>query len=299
MMLVDLHIHTNNSDGQYSTTEVLDFCKQKGLEIISITDHDTLDGYQDIDRFKKSYKGQIISGIELSFGLDGRLYDILGYNIDIDTMNNWLKQQYPLAELVAKQKYILNKMQEIYGNLAFKFDKTISVSSGRKSEAYIKMISSLISYPENIEKEPTLNQPNFYKKHHTNKNSKYYVDETYNLPSIKEVIDAIHKAGGIAILAHSAAYGFSENQLRKFIQLSIDNGIDGLELKYSSHTLDDEKIILEYANKYNLITTGGSDFHGEKIKIGIELGITLGNHKLESSDIKTLLEKINEKKDTD
>ena len=77
-MLIDLHIHTNRSDGQYSTKEILQFCNDKNLEIISITDHDTIQPYRDLENLD-IYTGKIITGVELSFGLNGRLFDILGY----------------------------------------------------------------------------------------------------------------------------------------------------------------------------------------------------------------------------
>lgn len=294
-MLVDLHIHTNRSDGQYSTEEILKFCEEQNLEIISITDHDTTEPYKDIAKLPNIFTGRIIKGIELSFGLNGRLYDVLGYNIDINIVNNWLNKKYPKSEQLKKQQHILSKMQEIYGRLGFKFDSNITLSTGLKSEAYTKMIASLISYPENFKLEPDLHQPNFYKKHHTNTASRYYVDETFNLPTMKEVIDIIHKAGGISILAHSGAYGFDEKELCEFIQIAIDNDIDGLELKYPVHTPEHEKTILGFAQKHNLITTGGSDFHGEKIKPQVKLNTTYNNHKLTDKDIQSLLILIDNK----
>lgn len=294
-MLVDIHIHTNRSDGQYSTEEVLNFCKEQNLEIISITDHDTIEPYKDIEKNNFGYSGRIISGVELSFGLNGRLYDVLGYNISLSIIAEWLNTQYPKDKQLAKQQHILSEMQKIYSSLGFKFDKDIPLSTGLKSEAYTKMIASLISYPENLAIEPDLHQPNFYKKHHTNTSSKYYVDETFNLPTISEVIDIIHKAGGLAILAHSGAYGFDNNELNRFIQLAIENGVDGLELKYPAHTPEQEKIILNFAKKYNLITTGGSDFHGEKIKPQVELNTTYNNYILTEKDISSLLDKIDNK----
>lgn len=294
-MLVDLHIHTNRSDGQYSTEEILKFCEEQNLEIISITDHDTTEPYKDIAKLPNIYTGRIIKGIELSFGLNGRLYDVLGYNIDINIVNNWLNKKHPKSEQLKKQQHILSKMQEIYGRLGFKFDSNIPLSTGLKSEAYTKMIASLISYPENFKLEPDLHHPNFYKKHHTNTTSRYYVDETFNLPTLKEVIDIIHKAGGISILAHSGAYGFDEKELCEFIQIAINNGIDGLELKYPVHTPEHEKTILGFAQKHNLITTGGSDFHGEKIKPQVKLNTTYNNHKLTDKDIQPLLNLIDNK----
>ena len=293
-MLIDLHIHTNRSDGQYSTKEILQFCSDKNLEIISITDHDTIQPYRDLEKLN-IYTGKIITGVELSFGLNGRLYDILGYNIDLKIIDKWLNIKYPKEEQLNKQQHILSKMQKIYSEFGFEFDQDISLSTGLKSEAYTKMITSLLSHPNNLKIEPDLDKPNFYKKHHTNTDSRYYVDETFNLPTISEVIDIVHKAGGLAVLAHSGAYGFDNNELNKFIQLAIENGVDGLELKYPAHTPKHEEIILDFTKKYNLITTGGSDFHGEKIKPQVELNTTYNDYILTEKDISSLLDKIDKK----
>ena len=186
-------------------------------------------------------------------------------------------------------------MIHLYKKLGFIFNENFSISTGLKSEAYNKVILAIKSNKDNLKLENDLNKPNFYKKHHTNPKSKYYIDETFGLPTLEESIDLIHSAGGIAILAHSCAYGFQTNELENFITFAIKSGIDGLELKYPTHTYSDEEKIKKYCEKFKLLTTCGSDYHGDKIKQGINLGKGHKNYRFKDSDIVEILAKLKNK----
>ena len=94
--MIDLHIHTNNSDGSDSVIEVLKKAKKHKLSHISITDHESVNGHyqlKDID-VKKYFSGKIIPGAELKNYYKDRVIDILAYNIDIDKFNNYLEKNY-------------------------------------------------------------------------------------------------------------------------------------------------------------------------------------------------------------
>jgi len=96
---IDLHIHTVHSDGQHTVSEILTQCEKIGLLLISITDHDSVNAYEELNNFKirNLFSGIIIPGIELSFNLDGRLFDVLGYDIDTlymkDLLNNRMNEE--------------------------------------------------------------------------------------------------------------------------------------------------------------------------------------------------------------
>ena len=292
-MKVDLHVHTNNSDGEYSVEEILKFCESCNIKILSITDHDSVDGYLKLSKnFKSVFSGEIISGVELSFRHNGRLFDVLGYNVDINIMNDWINKRYSKENQINKQKIILKEMIKLYKDLGFKFNDNISISTGLKSEAYNKVILTLKENKENLKLEKELDKSNFYKKHHTNPMSKYYIDETMGLPTLREAVDIIKKAGGVSVLAHSCAYGFSSKELDEFVVNSIDCGVDGIELKYPAHTKLDEIKLLKYCKEYNLFATCGSDFHGENIKKCIKLGVGYKNYEFSIVDIKDFMLKI-------
>ena len=94
--MIDLHIHTTNSDGSYKPEEILEKCEELGLEYISITDHDTCRSYNDLKKLdiSKIYSGKIITGCEITTTYKGRTIEILGYEIDTNIINEWMKRYY-------------------------------------------------------------------------------------------------------------------------------------------------------------------------------------------------------------
>ena len=88
--MIDLHVHTNNSDGDFTTLETIIEAEKQGIELLSITDHNNINAYEDLKSLpvKELYKGTIISGTELEFAKDGRLFDMLGYGMDLELLKN-------------------------------------------------------------------------------------------------------------------------------------------------------------------------------------------------------------------
>lgn len=293
-MNVDFHMHSNNSDGHFSTAELLELCEDNNLKIISITDHDSVQSYYDVLSDNLSFNGILVNGVELSFASNGGLFDILGYGININKMNNWLQSTYNHEKMLQKQRRILSVMQQLYDELGIKYAPNLKIRTGFKSEAYNLVKQSALTFEENRDKFPELFGKSFYKVCHTNKNSKYYIDETYLCPTIHEVIDAIHSAGGVAILAHSGDYNFSETEMRTYIEEAIKAGIDGLELKHNSHSSKIEEIIQEYAQRHRLLTSGGSDYHGGNIKKNVKLGKVYGGVPIDGKSITPFIKRLSE-----
>ncbi len=289
---IDLHFHTNNSDGAFSTAETLKMCEDKGLEIISITDHDSVKSYFDIKSKGLLFNGKIIPGVELSFCKDGTLYDVLGYGIDVEVVNTWLNQKYSTKQKIENQKLILENMKSLYKKLGIKFDESVEITTGKKAEAYNLVKQSALSFEENKLIAPELFGEMFYKRHHTNSQSRFFVDETRNLPTLAECLDVIHKSGGISSLAHSGAYGFTNQEMINYIKYAINCGVKALELKYNCHTPEHEEIIKKLADKNNLYLTGGSDFHGGKIKTQVKLGVVFGANTINSDDFVSFLKDV-------
>ena len=120
----------------------------------------------------------------------------------------------------------------------------------------------------------------FYKKHFSNPESQFFVNEARFSPTLKETVNMIHECGGKAFLAHSFAYGL-ENTI-DFIEWAIEQGIDGIEKFYTSHTQEHERIIDNIANTKKIYISGGSDFHGPNVKSEIQLGVGTGNLDISS-----------------
>ena len=274
-MRVDLHIHTNFSDGTYTIQQVLEIAeklrKSLGLGVIAITDHDDV---RALHCDLSAYKGIIVPGVELSFARGGYLYDVLGYGIDAKKMDKFLNR-LTHDDKVAAQTRIMRDFMTVCEKNGWKYNKELKCSTARSHEAFNLVFSDIISYEENASTF-TFPRPSFFKEHFSNPQSPFYVNQTRHLPSLDECVKAIHGAGGIAILAHSGAYGMEEPQMREFIEFGIKSGIDGVEKWYTTHTAAHMKIIDEYVKKNGLIVSGGSDFHGEA-KPGYSIGEGKGN----------------------
>ena len=109
--MIDLHTHTNHSDGTDSVEELLLNAEKKKLEIISITDHDTVKEHLELRKINNPFTGQIIPGIEITTTYNGEIIEVLGYNIDIDKMNIMVEKYIPTRYQRFQNEFELIKKQ--------------------------------------------------------------------------------------------------------------------------------------------------------------------------------------------
>ena len=261
--LVDLHIHTNQSDGDLNPNEVILDCIEKNIKIISITDHDTINAYKKIDsKFLNHEHIKIIPGIELSAYSETGTMHILGYNIDINNkeLNNKLK------ELKNKRLYrIINLLNQLKLDYDIRFnDYDIQELICKQSNlGRVDLAKLLIKYKYVNRVNEAFNK---------------YLNDIYNktkenniILSGYECISIIKQAGGIPVLAHPKTLKLSEQELIAKIKELREYGLVGLEAINSIHNDYEIDAYLKMADELNLLVSGGSDYHGEKTKPNIEL----------------------------
>lgn len=275
--MLDLHTHTVNSDGEFTTIELLEKAEKLGLEYLAITDHDTVLAYDDLNKISISdyYSGKIIRGTELEFAYDGRIMEILGYNIDIEK----IKQTKPIIkeankDVIVESKECLKYLKNISDKLNLKYSDNLDIRA-KNDMPNDMMIDDLRRYAENKEILENLGIPEndpfyrttFYRKHVCNSKSPFYIDRTIGAMTINEVVDAIHYAGGKAVLAHAFVYGYDDIKeiIEKITQLGI---IDGIECGHRKHTEEQRIYLSDYADKQGLLKTAGSDFHKDSDCLG-------------------------------
>lgn len=279
---VDMHTHSNYSDGDYTPDQLILKGKKSGLKIMAITDHDTLLGNQNITLSRKEKEGIIIiPGIELSaYSNSGRMH-ILGYDIDIynETLNN------KTIELKNKSLYsvigLITQLKKDY-NIVFKTEdiQRIINTVGNIGRPNLARLCIKYGYSSTInEAFDKYLQPAYQKTKGTNKGISY-----------QECIDLINIAGGIAVLAHPYTLNLSDEKLEAQIKSMIECGLRGIEAYHSNHTPEETKKYLLLAEKYNLLVSGGSDYHGPHTKPDIHLG-TGKNNNLKIKKL-TLLEHL-------
>ena len=271
--LIDMHVHTNYSDGQFSPDEVIKLGIDAGIGVMSITDHDTLDGIKKVDRNKDFIKESginIINGIEISTHSDTGSMHILGY--DIDLVNKELNDK--LDELRTNRMNstlaVMEQIRRDYGITFSYFDIIELVNSKHVGRPGLAKLCVKYGFSDCIS-DAFDNFLNPAKE----KTRKYSKNLFY-----PEVFKLVKDAGGIVILAHPKTLKLDSYKLDKLIFNMKEYGLDGIEVYNSIHTLDDVNFYKSLADKYNLLVSGGTDFHGPLVKPNIEIGTGQGNIKI-------------------
>jgi len=249
-MCVDLHTHSFYSDGTASPAELVQMALDSGLRSIALTDHDTVEG---IDEFLASGNDQeleLFSGLEISSTHRDFSLHILGYGIDHKN-KDLVKWLIPLQEgRIKRNKEIISKLQKMGHNIQLEELDSISHygQTGRPHIARLLKIKGIVQS----------NKDAF--SLYLRKGGPAFADRFAY--SATESINIIHKAGGIAVLAHPGILEKHTKALPLLITELVERGLDGIEAYYPSHAPTMEKKIRSFARKYQLVLTGGSDYHG-------------------------------------
>jgi 3',5'-nucleoside bisphosphate phosphatase len=256
---IDLHCHSKCSDGSLTAKELLFLAKQINLQGLSITDHDTMDAYnEDLMLLAKQLDLILIAGIEITSCLFNESIHILGYNFDLSStdLQKFLseiqkkKQERNRAILEKlKERKIFISEEELYSCFIKDINKT---TIGRP---HIALLMKKKGYISSIQEA--------FDKYFGDKGPCFVMGER---PSSQEVIDEIHKAKGKAIIAHPSQIK-NAKILREVLLLSFD----GIEAYYSKLLLDQEMKWINIAKDKKWLITGGSDFHGD-IRPHVDLG---------------------------
>ena len=293
--MIDLHIHSTYSDGTYNPIELLQKAEKLGLEIISITDHESIDAHIELSNVnvEEYYRGKVITGIELKTAYKSVPIEILGYGVNVEKIKKLMNIQQE-NKRKAQVKY-LECLKNTGKKIGLKFDENVQMSA-EDFWAGLTFLNSIERTEENrevIEKYNIgLSGDTFYRNCISNPNNIFYIDEEKDMLSPKEIIEEIHNAGGIAFLAHSLIYAWGDlpRQLEVVEEFINEYDIDGIECYHSLFSTEGTEELLKLCDKYNLYKSGGSDYHGID-KPYIELGTGKENNLNISKDL--VLEWIN------
>ena len=261
--MVDLHAHTTASDGSLSPSQLVALALEKDLSAVGITDHDTIAGWNEGFAAGAELGIEIVPGVELSTSYEGGRFHLLGYYFERDS-----KLSQELEEIQLQRN---KRNASIFANL-----EKLGVPL---EESEVRAFA--------MREEGELGRPHFaramiargYVETTQEAFDKYLADGApgyapKKVLSPKEAIALIHDAGGVAIWAHppmrkKVSFDELEERLRDWVGW----GLDGLEIYYSQYTPEDAAWTLAMTQKYHLIGSGGSDFHGVS-KPDVHLGIT-------------------------
>lgn len=279
MKYIDLHVHSNFSDGTQSPSELVFRASDLGLAAIALTDHDTLAGIPEALSAAESLESEdritVIPGVEISAGYQERDIHILGLFID--------HKNAALTEGLAASVLGRDRRNEQMAENLRKAGIPITLEALRKLEPETIITRAHFAHFLTENGYTRNNQEAFDR--YLGSDTPYYVEREYMPP--ETAIRLIHEAGGLAVLAHPLLYKYSLENTELLISRMKDLGLDGLEVLYSANTGFDEGYLRRFANRYDLLMTGGSDYHGAN-KPYIELGTGRGGLKVPE----TLLEPL-------
>lgn len=258
----DLHCHSSCSDGSLKPLELITLASKKGLQGLSITDHDTIAAYTDeFMETAKKLKLEILTGVEFSTVLNNVSIHLLGYNFSLESPEILALCEKHKKRRTDRYKAILQRLsdhgmpiseEELLKSIAASAPSAQQTVVGRPHIAQMMLQHGYVK---------TLQEA--FKKH-LGDGSPCYVQGEHISP--EETIKTIHQAGGVAIIAHPHLIR-DQRILLKLLNLNFD----GIECYYSRFMEKDHRRWLKIARHRNWLITGGSDFHGT-IKPTISLG---------------------------
>ena len=257
-MYADLHIHTAYSDGSFLPAAIIRHAVKNNLKIISITDHDSVDGIAASIKEGEKNNIEVIPGIEISTTVDSGEVHILGYFIDY-TDEYFLKSIRRIQEIRLKRmSMMVDKLKRLMIDIDLNelIEYAASSSIGRLHLAHFLKKKGIVgSAYEAFDRYIGSGKPAY---------------EKMNALTPEEGIELISNAGGIPVLAHP---GLTKRD--DLIDEMIQSGLRGLEVYHSGHSEEDTNRYFQMARDKGLLVTGGSDCHGEK-----KLNMLMGRIKL-------------------
>jgi predicted metal-dependent phosphoesterase TrpH len=260
--LIDLHSHTNESDGTCSPAELIEEAVRRGVDTLGITDHDTFKGYDQAVPFAAEAGVQLVCGIELSTKLHAHSVHLLGYFLRDDSLADFRTWVLDLQAARRERNIrLVARLQELG------FDITLEEAEARGRGMTGRPHFARIM----VEKGYVANLRQAFDE---------YLDESATgyvyrrEPRFAEAVTNIRKAGGIASLAHPVRV---KGDVPALMPELCDAGLNAIEAYHSDHDAAHTEQYLGLAKTYGLMVTGGSDFHGG-VKPGVMLGTGCGGN---------------------
>ncbi|KAF5274740.1 hypothetical protein FQR65_LT16888 [Abscondita terminalis] len=248
MQGIDLHTHSNISDGTLTPALLVEAAIEKGIHTLALTDHDSMDGLIQAEQFAKNQPIQIISGVEISSQWS-RPATKKSYGVHIVALN--MQNPEPLQRLLTAQKKI-----HIYADVVAKVD-------GEPDRITRTHIAKTL-----VEKGIVQRAQQAFDKY-IKEGKKAYVK--FDGLGLAETIQVIHESQGFAVLAHPTRYDLSATNIRYLIELFAQHGGDAIELPPAIETASTRQMVDRMIAEHALKVSVGSDFHGDNmpwIKLG-------------------------------
>ncbi len=257
MSQVDLHIHSSASDGRLSPEEVVRESARRGLAVIAITDHDAISGLAPALAAAEAFPGlRVVPGVELSTDADQGEVHILGYFID-----------YNDGELVARLERMRNsRLERAQAMIAKLRDLGVNIDWPRVQEIAGKGSVGRPHLAQAMLEKGYIGSLKEAFSSYIGRGGPAYVERRKLTPAA--AVELILRVKGLPVLAHPLTVSHPEALVIKLKAV----GLVGIEAYYTDYNADDVGKLLMLAERYNLVATGGSDYHGLDTEIEVMIG---------------------------
>lgn len=270
MRYVDLHVHSNASDGTLTPSEVVHLALQKNLAAIALSDHDTVKGVPEAISAAEGTTLEVVPATELSCYYQNVEIHVLGLFVD-----------YKDADFQAKLEELeQERMQRNLDMIALFQRDNISITLEELQAGNPRSVITRAHFARVLVEKGYCKDKNAAFDRYVGVGCPYYLPKPQITPELS--LPLITKAGGIPILAHPMLYKLGYHQVEELIQYLIPLGLKGIEAYHSSNNISQSDKLRSLALKYHLVVSGGSDFHGAN-KPDIELGTGRGGLRITES----------------
>jgi hypothetical protein len=244
----DLHVHTTYSDGQHDPGALMEMAAERGVQVLAITDHDTLAGWDAARAMPDHGPIDLIPGVELSGTVEDSDVHLLGYGFDPSHtgLRTHLKQLAQARRLRAQQ--IVEKLNAQGIDLSY---EAVQEAAGKSESIGRPHIARALAKGGHVS-----SHEDAFNTYIGSKHAAYLPTPSQRA---EKAIDLIHRAGGVAVLAHPGHW-----TSERIIWRLVERGLDGIEIIHPSH----QDFLIDYyqhiADRHTLLMTGGSDYHGHR-----------------------------------
>ncbi len=248
-MAIDLHIHSNASDGLHTPPELLDMAQDASLLAIAITDHDSVASVSEALALAAGRSTAVVPGLEMSSHIESRDAHFLGYYLDYQSPRLLEKLEWLREARIERAREMLRLLAE--EGIELRVDELLELTRGGSiGRPHLAELMVAKGYASSFTEAF---------RRYLVRDACCYVEKEVLPP--EEIISLIRDLGGVVVLAHPGV-----SRLDEHIEYFISLGLQGLEAYHADHTPEQVRHYLELARRLGLIVTGGSDYHGEGVR---------------------------------
>lgn len=268
--MIDLHVHTTASDGQFSPSQIIQMAVDKGLSRIAITDHDTAAGLEEAKAAAQELKINFLAGTELNISFPTGEFHLLGLGFTHISPS--------LNEIFED---LVKSRQERNENIISKMQKDgVQISLEEVQKDYPDTILGRPHFAAELVKKKVVKNRQMAFDKYLAKGRPWYVDRVG--ANLDQAIVAIKESGGLPVVAHPMSLYLSWGKLPETLQNFYERGVAGIEAYHPGARMTECLRLEELARKIGLFITAGSDFHGPKVRADRKLGHTCNDKPIEN-----------------